>query len=336
MACDIVLGLQYGDEGKGKIVQFLINKNKYDVCARFNGGPNAGHTIYQHGKKIVTHGIPTGVIYDSEALIGPGCVIDPVKLNTEIQEIELVSGIKIRDKLKISYNAHIISEQSILEDCKNNKVGTTKCGVGPTYKKKAERTNLRVDQYVENEGTLDFIGCQVVDSYEYLKDKRVLFEGAQGFMLDIDHGKYPYVTSCNCILSQVLVSGIRLQDINDIWGVAKIYETYLGKMDFMPPNNTELLLVQKNGNEYGATTGRSRQCNWMNLDLLKKAIYINSINVLVINKCDILEGVGIYKLYSENELKTFSSMNNMKNFIIQELKEFNLKNIHFSYSPHNL
>lgn len=330
-AADVVLGTAWGDEGKGKIVQHLIQTNKYDVCARFNGGPNAGHTIYVDGKKIVTHGIPTGIVYGSDALIGPGCVIDPTKLEKEIQYL-IDNGVQnVREKVKIAYNAHLIDEAAIEQDRQSDQVGTTLSGIGPTYSKKALRINPRIAD-VTKDGK--FLGCEVVNPHDYLQGKQVLFEGAQGFLLDPDWGTYPFVTSSGCLLAHVLTSGISPRSLRQIWGVAKLYDTYVGSMEMMPKNDDDLVRLQIIGKEFGATTGRPRQCNWMNLDNLIRACNINGITHLVINKCDIIDQLGIYKLYHHNKLLTFDSRNEIISYIQAQLAP--TLEMHFSESPHHL
>jgi len=341
----IVIGLQFGDEGKGKIVQHEIQKpERYQVCARFNGGPNAGHTIYVDGTKVVTHVIPTAVVYRKEVLIGPGCVIDPIKFQAELDTLrEFVHDIE--KLVKISYNAHLISNQALIDDSQNDQVGTTKCGIGPTYARKAQRINERIDtkdsdqQYKYLDSDRRYRGCEVVDPSEFLSGKDVLFEGAQGFSLDIDWGAYyPYVTSSSCLASQAMTCGVPPQSIQDIVGVAKIYETYVGKMDFTPEQDrAELTKLQELGHEFGATTSRPRQCNWLNLDRLIKALRINGITHLIINKCDIIQELEVYKLYHHQKLHQFATFPEMQQYIDHTLEALPyLNNITYSSSPNHL
>lgn len=339
----VVMGLQFGDEGKGKIVQHQIQKlDRYQVCARFNGGPNAGHTIYVDGVKVVTHVIPTAVVYQKEVLIGPGCVIDPIKFKNELDSLRKHVP-NIEDLVKISYNAHLVSEQALIEDNNNDRVGTTRCGIGPTYARKAQRINERVDtktddgyKYLVSD---KFQGCQVVDSSEYLSGKDVLFEGAQGFSLDIDWGTYyPYVTSSSCLASQAMTCGVPPQSIKEIIGVAKIYETYVGNMNFTPEEDRDVLTkLQKLGHELGATTSRPRQCNWLNLDHLIKALKINGVTHLIINKCDIIRELDVYKIYHQQKVHQFETFSEMQKYIDQTLEYFPyLNTITYSSSPNHL
>lgn len=329
---NVVLGLAWGDEGKGKIVHHLINRDSYDVCVRFNGGPNAGHTIYHDGKKIVTHGIPTGIVSGCEALIGPECVIDPTKLQQEIKYLES-HGVQVTNRLKISFNAHLIDKSAIEQDRQSDQVGTTQSGIGPTYARKAQRINSRVADLAKDG---KFLGCQVVDAQEYLQNKRILFEGAQGFLLDPNWGTYPYVTSSGCLLGNVINTGVHHKSLNQIWGVSKMYDTYVGKMEMMPSDDPDLTKLQVLGQEFGATTGRPRQCNWLNLRHLLKAISINCVTHLVFNKCDIIKSLGVFKLIDRNnqtiEFDTWQEME----ATIRNRVEGLVQEIHFSGSPNHI
>jgi adenylosuccinate synthase len=351
----VVVGLQHGDEGKGKVINYLTENNTYQVGVRFGGGPNAGHTFYKNGQKIATHHIPVSIAGDIVCLIGPTCVIDLTKLEKEITYLENI-GINVRNRLRLSYNCHIITPEAIQDDINSNKVGTTNCGIGPTYSRKMLRTGKRVVDFLEKRFTSDDIvfeqgvvgevlGCQVVDSYIYLnfleksyQNKgevlRILFEGAQGFNLDINWGDYPYVTSSSCLTYQIFSTGVPIKSIHNVYGIAKMYDTYVGSKEFMPPNHESLLKLQKEGNEYGTTTGRARQCNWLNLQSLRKALGINCINTLIINKCDIVDTCGVFKLYdNQGKLQTFQTSVQMRLFIQDALKDLNIDDIIYSYSP---
>ena len=315
--CDVLVGLQHGDEGKGKVTKCLIeNSGLYNYCVRFNGGPNAGHTIYYNGKKIVTHQIPTGIFYKIQCLIGTGCVIDIDKLKDEIMYIS-ECGINVSNYLKISKYAHIITKEHIEDDVKNDKIGSTKSGIRPTYRDKYDRKGIRMCDICEN-----LLGCEVVDPYEVLNKhgKYILFEGAQGFELDIDSPNYPYVTSSHCLVGHINTCGVSVTNIKDVIGITKIYDTYVGNKEFQS-NDPYILELGKLGEEFGATTGRKRQCNWLNISSLIKAIRINGVNILIINKCDIIKQLGKYKLYYENKLLEFTSFELMEVFINKTLNE---------------
>ena len=335
---DIVIGLQYGDEGKGKVINSLIKKNKYTHCVRFNGGPNAGHTIYVNNKKLTTHQIPTGIVKEMTCLIGTNCVIDIKKLEEEIEYLEKNGIRNITDNLKIARNAHIILDKHINEDKSSDTIGSTGCGIRPTYRDKYDRCGLRADSF---EGSI--CGCEIVDPYKLLNtsetngNNKILFEGAQGFMLDIDWGNYPYVTSSSCLSSGITTCGVSFRNVENIYGVAKIYNTYVGKKDFQPKDNI-FSELQNIGNEVGATTGRSRQCDWLNLDDLKKALIINGVNILIINKCDIIKQLAVYKLYHHDIIITFNTFSAMENYINSFLeKELDINiNVFYSFNKEDI
>ena len=289
MIVDVVLGMAHGDEGKGKVTHHLLKSGEYTHCMRFNGGCNAGHTIYHNGEKHVTHSIPSGVFHGVTSIIGAGCVVDVPKLFQEIEELER-SGIDVRSHLKIAYNAHIITDESLAEDSTDTRIGTTRTGNGPTYRKKYGRRGVRADEIPELQPFL-------IDLMEKLhtKNPTILMEGAQGFRLDIDWGDYPYVTSSHCGIAAALQNGISPRDLRDIWGVAKIYETYVGKKQFQPKGRV-FEAMQQVGEEYGATTGRQRQCNWMNVNQLRQAVAVNGVNKLIFNKMDVLREIGQWRV----------------------------------------
>ena len=228
MQSDIVIGIQFGDEGKGKIVYHLIKNGKYDFCVRYNGGPNAGHTVYVDGQKVVTHQIPTGALHGIPSLIGSSCMIDLEKLDLELKMCESHGISNIRDLVKIAYNCHVIQNHHVEQDKSTDVVGSTGCGMGPAYSDKYARKGKRViDLYYEVHG------CQIVDPTEYLYEldkPKILFEGAQGYLLDINWGQYPFVTSTHCDTGYIVSTGVSPRTIRNVYGVAKIYTTYVGAM----------------------------------------------------------------------------------------------------------
>jgi len=326
---DIVVGLQYGDEGKGKVINHLLKDSDYTHCVRFHGGPNAGHTFYVNEQKYTTHQIPTGIFYNLICIIGPGCVIDIKKLEKEITMLENNGITDVRNRLKIAYNAHIISSKHIEDDIKNDKIGSTHSGIRPVYRDKYNRCGNRVIDVVNSDNIL--CGCEIIDSFDMLhqNDIKVLFEGAQGFMLDIDWGNYPYVTSSHCLSTMISTCGVSFRNINKVYGIAKIYNTYVGKMKFQDESVEALKKIQILGNEYGSTTGRKRQCNWLDLDELNRAIIINGVSDIIINKCDILVELGIYKLYHSKHLLEFKNIKEMQQYINKHIINVN---IIYSYS----
>ncbi len=256
MITDIVIGLQHGDEGKGKVTHHLLKSGEYTHCIRFNGGQNAGHTIYHNGDKIVTHAIPAGVFFNVKSIIGSGCVLNIDKLYGEIDKLTS-AGVDVMSNLKIAANAHIITEDHLNEDAKDNSIGTTKSGNGPAYRDKYARRGVRAGDI----GDLRPFLVDMVEELYYSDEKTaVLMEGAQGFWLDPDWGDYPFVTSSHCGVAAALQNGITPRSLRDVWGIAKIYETYVGKRTFQPEGEV-FENIQEVGKEFGATTGRVRQCN---------------------------------------------------------------------------
>ena len=332
MISDIVVDLQYGDCGKGKVTHHLCRTGEYTHVIRYNGGCNAGHTIFHKGKKFITHHIPAGVFFGVRSIIGPGCVVNVEQFFKEIQELE-DGGINTKGLVFIAKNAHIITQEHINEEARETKIGTTKRGNGPAYRDKFARTGVRAEEVPE-------LRSYLIDLYEELHERTtnpiILFEGAQGFGLDIDWGSYPYVTSSNCISAAALMNGVPPQTVRSIYGVAKSYETYVGSKTFQPPGEV-FNKIQKEGQEYGATTGRVRQVNWMNLNFLKKAININGATHVVFNKMDILENVGQFAVNENGNLKRFIDSHHMENYIREKLDTVPfIKSILFSRSPHEI
>ena len=335
MKVDLLLGLQWGDEGKGKIVDVLTSK--YDIIARFQGGPNAGHTLVFNNKKYVLHTIPSGIFHKNKInLIGNGVVIDPVILCKEILNIRN-ENIKISETLLISKKAHLILPTHRILDAASemskgkNKIGSTLKGIGPTYMDKTGRNGFRVgeleskkwkDKYVElRDKHIELIKffkvnlnfnlkkleeeffqsvdelkkIDFVDSENFLfeaNDKKILAEGAQGSLLDIDFGTYPYVTSSNTTAAGACTGlGISPNSVNQVFGIFKAYTTRVGSGPFP----TELFdsygeRMSKVGNEFGATTGRPRRCGWLDLVALKYACRVNGVSKLMMMKTDVLSG----------------------------------------------
>jgi adenylosuccinate synthase len=339
----VVLGAQWGDEGKGKIVDLLTQ----DIggVVRFQGGHNAGHTLVINGKKTVLHLIPSGILRDDAlCLIGNGVVLHPGALQKEIAELE-ASGVEVRSRLKISPATPLIMPYHIALDQAREKaaggkaIGTTGRGIGPAYEDKVARRGIRVadlrypDELAEKlRSTMDYhnfvltkyLGVEAVDFQKTLDDalafgeyvepmksdvagilhelrkqgKRVLFEGAQGSLLDIDHGTYPYVTSSNTTVGGAYAgTGVGADAIDYVLGIAKAYATRVGGGPFPTELDDEIGQgIRDRGQEYGATTGRPRRCGWMDIVALKRAVAINGITGLCITKLDILDGMETLKV----------------------------------------
>ncbi len=343
MAVNLLLGLQWGDEGKGKIVDVLTSK--YEIVARFQGGPNAGHTLIFDNQKHVLHTIPSGIFRKkSMNVVGNGVVIDPVIFKREIDNLKKFN-IDYKSKLLISRKAHLILPTHRLLDAASEaskgkaKIGSTLKGIGPTYMDKTGRNGLRIgDLELENWKEkykaladkhirmIDFYDVDIqydlkeledeffkaikelrdipfIDSEEYLNNaidsgKGILAEGAQGSLLDIDFGTYPYVTSSNTTAAGACTGmGIAPNKIGDVFGIFKAYTTRVGSGPFP----TELFdengkVMSKVGKEFGATTGRPRRCGWLDLVALKYAVQINGVTQLMMMKSDVLSGFKTLKV----------------------------------------
>lgn len=328
LTVDVVLGIQHGDEGKGKVTHHLLRTGDYTHCVRYNGGCNAGHTIYHNGVKFITHHIPAGVFFGIKSIIGPGCVVDIPKFKEEIRMLK-EGGIDIEGKIYIARNAHIIQEVHRWRDHSEKRIGTTQTGNGPCYSDKYGRSGQRAFESKELEPYL-------IDMYEefytYHPEAVVLCEGAQGFSLDVDWGDYPYVTSSHCTTAGALLNGFNPKSLRKIYGVAKVYETYVGSKDFQPPYPI-FERIQHVGSEFGATTGRKRQCDWVNLETLLKAIKMNGVDHVILNKLDVLEEVDSWVIRLGDSMLAFQNKEQFVDYISQYLNGIEVT---FSGSPHEI
>lgn len=308
----------------------MCQKKKYSHVIRYNGGGNAGHTLFHKGKKFVTHQVPVGVFFGIKSIVGSGCALDPERFFDEIRMLKK-GGVRTKGLVFVANNVHIVTRGHKEEDGSDKKIGTTKRGIGPTYRDKYGRTGMRAEDVPE-------LKPYLIDLYQefHVKNKSavVLGEGAQGFGLDIDWGDYPYVTSSHCTAAGALLNGFPPQSVRDVWGVAKAYETYVGAKSFEPKGKKIFEKIRELGQEYGATTGRARQCNWLDLPLIEKAARMNGITKLVINKIDILNRAGVWKVRDNGKVTAFKGPEPMKAFIRKRLAHSNLsaKNIFFSES----
>lgn len=309
---DVCCGLNWGDEAKGKVIAHLAKTGKYQFVCRWAGGNNAGHTVYINGKKYKTHLIPCGIFYSVCSVIGPDCVVHQESFENEIKLLQ-EQGFDT-SLIKVSPKAHVITSEHIKEDKqKYASQGTTSKGIAPCYGDKYARIGLRVEDvpFFEN----------------YLWDEKlyghVLCEGAQGFWLDINHGNYPYVTSSTTLPYGACCLGFPPQDIQNIYGVTKIYDTRAGIDPDFPESlleDEELSLIIEKGHEYGTTTNRKRKVNWLNVDKLIKAIQISGATHIIISKTDVLETVGFYNFFYEIELRKYSNIETMKEKIKEIIK----------------
>lgn len=300
MPADVVIGLSYGDEGKGKVVDYLA-KN-YEYVVRYHGGNNAGHTLVVNGHRIAVHALPSGVLHPHvNNVIGNGCVIDPEQLAKEINEIGASSLV---GRLFISHAAHVILPSARVEDQQTGKkVGTTGRGIGPTYASKMHRTGSRMENLAKGEldplyaeGVLEVIKPFVTDTTHLLQTAvlsgaNILLEGAQGTLLDIDHGTYPYVTSSNCTIGGALTgTGLSHKAIRKVIGVVKAYTTRVGEGPFPTEQINDVGdKLREVGGEYGTTTGRNRRCGWLDYTDLRRACELNGVDEVVVTKLDVLD-----------------------------------------------
>jgi len=315
---DVIVDLQAGDTGKGKVCNTLSKiDNEYTHVIRYNGGGNAGHTIYKDGKKMVTHFIPSGIVNGIKSIIGPGCVLNVESLIKEIETLEK-EGVEIKGKLFIDKRVNLITDEHLIEEFNESKIGTTKTGNGPAYRDKYFRKGKRVEDNSE------LLKDYIIDIYQELhgnSDSKILFEGAQGFELDIDWGDYPYVTSSHCTVGSAILNGVPPQKIRKVYGVAKAYNTYVGSKKF--EDNSDIFdKIRELGNEYGSTTGRARQIKWTNIDDLVKASNINGVTHLIINKIDILESIGQFTIVVNGFPRTFNNKDFFQNFIEDTMKRY--------------
>lgn len=334
---DVILGLQWGDEGKGKIADYLTPK--YDVVARFQGGPNAGHSLEFEGKKFVLNTIPSGIFGKTTInLIGNGVVIDPVRLQEEIGRI-VGECPDYKERLLISQKAHLILPTHRILDAASEsakgdqKIGSTLRGIGPTYRDKIGRSGLRVGDILESDFTsryraivtehlklIQFLGYtdfdldseeskffssleflkshQLINSEYFINDclqqgKKILAEGAQGSMLDVEFGSYPFVTSSNTLTGGVCTGlGVAPKHIGKVYGIFKAYCTRVGSGPFPTELDDEIgEYIRQKGHEFGATTGRKRRTGWLDLVALKYTIMLNGVDELIMMKGDVLNGM---------------------------------------------
>lgn len=332
---DIVIGLSYGDEGKGKVVNSLLKQNKYTHCVRYNGGHNAGHTIHKENKVFSTHVIPTGYLQDVQPIIGPGCVVSPRLLEEEYEHL-VTRGFKGKKKIFIDKRTNIISSEHLSEDSNEVSIGTTRRGNGPAYRDKYARKNMRFGDF--KHWNQNFF--EIIDIYGELhgeKECEVLMEGAQAFGLDIDWGDYPYVTSSQCGVAGAIQNGIPLNKIRNIYGVAKAYDTYVGSKKF-EKNDPIFQKIREEGAEFGTTTGRPRQVDFLDLDLLVRSAKLNGVTHVVVNKMDILDKVGVWKLTHKGKQLELEDKLNFKRYVTDTLmrETETVKNVFLSESPKDI
>jgi adenylosuccinate synthase len=368
---DVILGLQWGDEGKGKIVDYFAPN--YDVVARFQGGPNAGHTLYVDGKKVVLHQIPSGIFHEGKInLIGNGVVLDAVTLKRECETVATM-GVDYKKNLFISERTHLILPTHRALDKASelskgiDKIGSTLKGIGPAYMDKTGRNGLRVGDLLDKSFTSQYIKLRLkhqrlLDNYNFQEDisswedeffeavellrsfnivngeyfindkinqgKKVLAEGAQGSMLDVDFGTFPFVTSSNTITAGVCSGlGIAPQKIKEVFGVSKAYCTRVGSGPFPTELHDETgELIRKTGSEFGSTTGRPRRCGWIDLVALHFACMINGVTQIIMTKSDILDALPELKVCNGYKVD-----GEEKNYVPFQMNKVNIEPVYKSF-----
>ena len=369
---DVILGMQWGDEGKGKIVDYFAKD--YDVIARFQGGPNAGHTLYVDGEKIVLHQIPSGIFHEDKVnLIGNGVVLDAITLKRECENVAAF-GVDYKKNLYISERAHLIlPTHRALDKASelskgNEKIGSTLKGIGPAYMDKTGRNGLRVGNLLDKSFTTDYIKLRMkhqrlLDNFNFQEDinaweeeffeameflrefkivngeyfinekiqkgDKVLAEGAQGSMLDVDFGTFPFVTSSNTISAGVCTGlGIAPQKIKEVFGISKAYCTRVGSGPFPTELNDETgELLRKTGNEFGSTTGRPRRCGWIDLVALQFACMINGVTQIIMTKADILDGLEELKVCNG-----YTINGEEKNYVPFQMNKVDIKPVYKTFA----
>jgi len=344
----VVLGLQYGDEGKGKITDSLARQSSWVI--RFNGGSNAGHTLWLNGKKLVTHSVPSGVLYTHvKNYIGAGCVIDPKSLENELKEIAQSGSALDKDRLKIDFRAHLTLPIHVALDAAREGgkkgIGTTRKGIGPTYSTKMDRVGIRVadlfddslegkvaflcdtynalivQQGLEESSTeenlevairardtfRDHVAWDATPFYDLAKDQKCVLEGAQGVLLDLDHGTYPFVTSSNTLAAAASAgTPFPMSRLGEVIGVAKVYMTRVGSGPFeTEQDNEDGERIRAKGGEFGATTGRPRRVGWLNLDELKLAVRLSDCTQIVLTKADVLCDEPVVNVWADGKYTEF-------------------------------
>lgn len=373
MEIDVLLGLQWGDEGKGKIVDYLAPK--YQMVARFQGGPNAGHTLKFEGKKFVLHTIPSGIFRENlQNLVGNGVVIDPITFVRELHELSAV-GVTFENRLFVAKKAHLILPTHRMLDAASElakgkeKIGSTLRGIGPAYMDKTGRNGLRIgdilspdfharyhslkqkhlklltqfpdlpfDLEVEEQKWMEaidevkkiqFVDCEYFIAEALAAGKRILAEGAQGTMLDIDFGTYPFVTSSNTITAGVCTGlGVSPQKIKEVYGITKAYCTRVGSGPFPTELHNETgEKLRAEGGEFGATTGRPRRCGWLDVPQLKYAIMLNGVTQLIVTKMDVLSAFSDFAMGAAYTAEDGSLSQNLPFDISDDTFSVSYKNI---------
>lgn len=326
-ATDVVLCASFGDSGKGRVVADKIKAGSYTHAMRACGGGNAGHQFYMSGKKITTHVVPTGALFGVRSIIGPGCVINEAGFWKEVADLQRFKP-DILDHIRIAKNAHMVELRHLEEETGETKIGTTRQGIGPAYRDKHARVGMRAESVASFEPLL-------VDIYEEFyrgsEPIELLIEGAQGLGLDIAWSPhYPYCTSSHTDVGGIISNGVPHTSLRHICLVCKPYDTYVGTREFQDRSDPILDQIADVGHEYGSTTGRRRQVNYLDLDLLTRSVQMSCATHLTVNKMDILQQVGVWKVRVGSKVADVESENGFKNLLENRFPHLQ---INYNYSP---
>jgi adenylosuccinate synthase len=346
---DVVLDVSRGDCAKAKIVHSLLRDSikldhtKYDQVLRWNGAQNAGHTLYHNGFKFITHMVPAGIFFNIPSIIGNNCILHPQSFLKEISSLQEqfnthtdLKVIDIASLIKIDYRTFIIEDKHIEEDGKDTVVGTTKCGVGPAVRDKYARIGKQAKDISSLKPFLSDT-LEDLDKLTTSKSVKILAEGAQGFYLDPNFSEYPYCTSSHCTIGSLFLNGIPPKSLGTVFGAAKVYETYVGNLKFQPEDPIFKEIAQT-GKEFGSTTGRLRQCRWLNMNEVIRATKASSVDVLIFSKLDVFKALNVYKLTYNNELLEFTTANDFTSAIKSILSDTvsDKLQVIFSESPYEI
>ena len=340
MNIDVILDVSRGDCSKAKVAYTYCKYNKYDLAVRLSGGSNTGATAYHLGEKFVTHLIPTSVLFGIPSVIGRNCLVQPRFFLEELAQLQEqfnrhpeLKILDLRKLVKIDGRACIITEEHVAEDSLETEIGTTKKGVGPAARDKYARKAQQAKDIPELQ---PFVTDLISDIYNY-KYTNILAIGTQGHYLDPHFGDYPYVTSTHCGIAAVSLNGLPLSKLREKIGVIKCYETYVGSKIFQGADPIFAQMAEV-GFERGSTTGRLRQCNFLNLQDLLPALFVNDISTLVVSKMDVLQKLNCWKVIdSSGIILDLKSEGTFKYYLVTQAQTVNSQiNVKFSYQPYEI
>lgn len=340
MNIDMVLCSSLGDSAKGKVVHYLLKQGSYQLALRVAGSNNCGHSIYHEGEKFAVHMIPVGVFSNVRSIICVGCVLHPKSFFKELNELQerfnktpSLSHLNLNELIKIDKNTFIVEDHHIEEDCNTDKIGSTKRGVAMAYRDKYGRTAKQAKNIPE-------LKPYLTDLYEEIKDnnKDIIVEGSQGMYLDPHFtNDYPFCTSSHSTVGGALINGLPYNSIRSVYLTGKAYDTFVGNLKFQGEDPIFAKMAEV-GIEVGTTTGRLRQCNWLNIDKLKKAVFVNGATHLVISKMDIFQQLDVWKVrFDSGEILDLKTEDGFKEYLCNIAAKLPTKpEVIFSYSKEKI